>query len=150
MKPTLCIDFDGTLHKYSEGWKDGSIYDEPIDGSKEFVDSVRNDFNIVIFTARMINSKNPKNTKKKIIEWLDKHKIHYDDITGYKISAIAYIDDRAIEFKGDWDIVKDKVENMDESTKEELEISSWNEIDNVKKRLIELHEKSKIGKYLLD
>jgi len=149
MKPTLCIDFDGTLHKYSKGWKDGSIYDEPIEGSKEFIDSVKDDFNIVIFTARMINSNDPNHTKKEIIEWLDKYGIHYDDITGYKISAVAYIDDRAIEFKGNWDDIKSKVDEIDESTKKELKILSWGEINNVKNRLLELYEKSKISKYLL-
>jgi hypothetical protein len=29
------MDFDGVIHKYSKGWLDGSIYDEPMEGAKE-------------------------------------------------------------------------------------------------------------------
>ena len=32
---TIAVDFDGFIHKYSKGWHDGSIYDEPVEGAAE-------------------------------------------------------------------------------------------------------------------
>lgn len=32
---TIAVDFDGVIHKYSKGWQNGSIYDEPVEGAKE-------------------------------------------------------------------------------------------------------------------
>jgi len=38
---TVAIDFDGVLHRYSEGWKDGQIYDEPVEGSREALQAMK-------------------------------------------------------------------------------------------------------------
>ena len=35
-------------------------------------------------------------------EWLRKYQIPYDDITGNKLAAEFYIDDRGIRFEGNW------------------------------------------------
>ena len=53
----IMIDFDGTIHKYSEGWKDGTIYDPPFPGVKEVINQFKKDgFEIVIFTSRLCQS----------------------------------------------------------------------------------------------
>lgn len=39
---TICLDFDGIIHKYSEGWQNGMIYDYPIDGVREALMDLHN------------------------------------------------------------------------------------------------------------
>ena len=36
-RKTIVFDFDGVIHKYSKGWQDGSIYDEPVEGIKDLI-----------------------------------------------------------------------------------------------------------------
>ena len=33
----IAIDFDGVIHKNSKGYYDGTIYDEPVEGSLEAI-----------------------------------------------------------------------------------------------------------------
>jgi hypothetical protein len=49
---TLAIDFDGVLHAYGDGWRDGSIYDSPVPGSIEALVSLRSRFALFVHTAR--------------------------------------------------------------------------------------------------
>jgi len=102
---TLCIDFDGVIHKYT-GWNNGQLNPDAIEGAKEAIDQLKNKYKIVIFSTRASDKYNRKPTSKELIEnmkqWLNQHNIHYDDITAEKIGAVAYIDDRAIRFEQNW------------------------------------------------
>ncbi len=109
----IAVDFDGVIHKYSEGWHDGSIYDSPVEGSKKQLKRlVDKGYKVIIFTTRvnpeMGDSVEVEN--KKIEEWLTsngfKQNIHYHKITALKPKATAYIDDRAIRFTNWEDISK--------------------------------------------
>ena len=103
----IMIDFDATIHKYSEGYKDGSIYDVPFDGIKEYISKLKKEgYEIFILTSRLSKSFNGEKVieqKRMIQEWLDKYGIKVDGITSEKLPAILYIDDRGIFFKGKWD-----------------------------------------------
>ena len=98
---TIAIDFDGVIHKYSKGWQDGSIYDEPVDGVAEALCLLSMRFNLVIYTARQ--------DKEAVKRWMDEKVWNGNktfkptdiEITNHKPPAIAYIDDRAVRFT-DW------------------------------------------------
>lgn len=50
---TICIDFDGVIHQYSQGWKDGSIYDNPVNNAFETINLlVEQGYSVVIFSTR--------------------------------------------------------------------------------------------------
>lgn len=105
MKPTIAVDFDGVIHRYSEGWKDGSIYDIPVEDAGAALRSLSRDYRIIIHTTRK-NIGNPENPETGTVwDWLRKHNLDccVDDITNTKpAEAKLFIDDRAIHFS-DWD-----------------------------------------------
>ena len=117
----LLIDFDRVVHKYTDGWKDGTIYDVPVDGAIDSIKKLQSQgWQIVIFTTR---SKDGDSRNYKIQDWLESYGfetlchglIDYVDnlpfskskivITNTKIPARAIIDDRAIRFTNWRDIL---------------------------------------------
>lgn len=103
----VLIDFDGVIYKYSSGWSEGLIYDEPIKGAREAIRRLRKDgYKVFIFTSRLskiAQGKQGIKIQKQMIEkWLNENDIEVDGITGDKIPAEVYIDDRAIRFEGIW------------------------------------------------
>ena len=95
MKGTIVFDFDGVIHKYSKGWQDGSIYDEPNQSVIEVIDKLRaNGYIVDIVSTRCATEEGAKS----IGEWLNKYGIEVDHILAHKPPALVYIDDRAINF----------------------------------------------------
>ncbi len=101
MPKAILIDFDGVVHKYSKGWQDGEIYDEPVKGTKEALTYFKDilGFTIVIFTTRVFND---SSKEAHIRLWLNKFKIPFDRITAIKEPAVLQIDDRGYRFDGNW------------------------------------------------
>lgn len=108
-KKNCAIDFDGVIHSYHKGWYDGSIYGYVIPGAKEAIDKLKNDYNIIIYTARIIG--NP-DAIYDIEKFLIDNDIYYDEIKE-KIIAEFYIDDRAIRVDPEnnykWEDIWDQV-----------------------------------------
>jgi len=108
MKPTIAIDFDGVIHRYSKGWNDGSIYDEPIPGCREAMQSLSEKYHIIIFSTRnynrVINGKCQLNQVEEMKAWLDKHNIVYNGIHTQPTKPLCklFVDDNAYRFEGDW------------------------------------------------
>jgi len=98
-KPILCLDFDGVLHWYRNGWKGPSIIDdEPTPGSVEFVKNAQEYFKVVIYSSRS----NQTNGIEAMKSWMEKHGFPEVTFATEKPKAFLTIDDRAIQFKGNW------------------------------------------------
>jgi hypothetical protein len=96
---TIAIDFDGVIHKYSKGWQDGTIYDEPMEGSLDAIKQLAVNNKLIIFSTRAKGDGNLAEMK----HWLDKHGFlpFISEITHEKAIASIYIDDRGLRFN-DW------------------------------------------------
>jgi len=104
IKKTIAIDFDGVIHKYSKGWQNGEIYDEPIEGSLEaIIELLEKDYRVTIFTTREFTTEVRRWIIEKMHECKNlKGKAFTNEkdfnVTNKKPPAIAYIDDRGIRF----------------------------------------------------
>lgn len=90
-KKTICVDFDGVLNEYN-GYEEGNL-GEPLPASKEFIRQLRKKYKVVILTSR---------PKEQVIDWLNDNGFPSMEVTNRKIPAVAYIDDRVIQFKGSY------------------------------------------------
>jgi len=129
---TIAIDFDGVIHKYSEGWKDGTIYDDSFDGVFDIIKDLMKDNSVFIFSSR-----SPRQIKKWLKEYLyyatdmpfDEWLFGYSvgiipfwkkfwtkrnvlGITKRKLPAYVYVDDRALKFEGDWNETLTKLKEI--------------------------------------
>jgi hypothetical protein len=111
-RPTICIDFDGVIHSYGKGWQNGVIYGEVVPGFFEWVERVRDRFELVIYSSR---SKDEAGVLAMSV-WLHEKRNVWIKAGGCrdpvkpltmkfaheKPAAWLTIDDRAIQFRGDW------------------------------------------------
>lgn len=99
VRRTICLDFDGVVNSYRSGWTGvDSIPDPPIHGTDRAIERMRQDYRVVIHSARCATAEG----RAAIESWLTKHGIKVDEICEHKPPAMVYIDDRAIAFRGDW------------------------------------------------
>ena len=90
----ICVDFDGVLNTY-KGWKGNDELYEPRIGAKEFLEELSVQYYVVILTTRNV---------EKVWEWLREYGLDFlvDEVTDIKVGAVAYIDDRALKFNGNY------------------------------------------------
>jgi hypothetical protein len=91
---TIAIDFDGTIHDWEHA-KPGMRMGLPLPGAVEALQGLKaGGHSIVIFTVR--------GDSKHVRDWLTYYNVPYDMVTNMKVPCDAYIDDRAVAFRGDW------------------------------------------------
>jgi FMN phosphatase YigB (HAD superfamily) len=91
-KKTLLIDFDGVLHDY-HGWTGLTDVGKPIEKSRKALILLSREYKLICFSTR----------PAEIIEpWLRHWGFPPMEVTSEKKPAHLIIDDRAIQFKGEW------------------------------------------------
>ena len=123
-KPTICIDFDGVIHSYEHGWRNGEIYGTVTPGFFEWASMMKDHFKLVIYSSRSkdidMQAKMYQWLKDRWHDWIENHSpigdfIVYGDFefAHQKPSAFMTIDDRCICFDGDWSkITADRIFNF--------------------------------------
>ena len=110
----LAIDFDGVIHQFDKGWHDGTCYGEPIAGSLSSIKKLSESWNIIIFSAKARPDRplvKGKTGIELIWNWLKKYEIdqYIGDVTWEKPRAEFYIDDKAVEFKNNWEEILEMI-----------------------------------------
>lgn len=111
---TICIDFDGVISNY-KGYKGWGIFEEPVSGASEKINQLKEDgWKIIIFTTR--------SETKLIADYCKAHNILFDEINRNsdnhpytnmgKPHADVYLDDRAINFSGNWEESYNNIRNF--------------------------------------
>jgi hypothetical protein len=119
----VCVDLDGTIAHYDE-WKGETHFGEPIDGVAEALSKLKeNNCLVIIYTTRA--------DKALIKLYLETNKVPFDFINenpnqpanaiGGKPFADVYIDDKAVQFKGDWS----------KTIEEVLNFKTWDKMANI-------------------
>lgn len=95
---TVAVDFDGTLHPYTEGWTGSTPANEPpVPGAKTFVAWLINDgFDVVIFSTRADHNDGRVGIEQWLAKWFGVGIANQLRVTHEKPAAVAYVDDRAV------------------------------------------------------
>ena len=93
-KRTIAVDFDGVLNNYV-GYDPHNLF-TPREGCEDFLKELYVEFDIIIFSTR---------ESSHIDKWLKRYHLdkYITKVTNKKPPAVAYIDDRAVRFDGNYD-----------------------------------------------
>ena len=109
----MCLDFDGVIHSYDQGWKLGEIYGTVVPGFWEWLEKVREHCKVVVYSSRSQTDAG----KAAMFMWMRQERQRWIrdggqenpaagpltlDFPEHKPAAWMTIDDRAQRFDGDW------------------------------------------------
>ena len=104
-RPVVCIDLDGVLNEF-DGWRGAEYFHPPRPGSRQFLERLNTlGYDVVVFTVRWA---------PHVEEWLCKWGLNslVSRVTDKKPPAHAYVDDRAICFRGDFDSALEQIRHF--------------------------------------
>ena len=123
-RPTLCVDFDNTLHAYTSGWQGADVVaDGPVPGAMEWLQDVARRFDVCIYSSRSKENGGVDAMRHALIRWMTEYveqsgqyraDLYASDAARQfvalhlrfptqKPAAFLTIDDRAICFRGRFD-----------------------------------------------
>ena len=104
MKKRVYIDFDGVLNNYT-GWMGTENLSTPKVGVKDFLEKLSQSYEIYVFTTR---------DRETVYNWMIRYHLddYIEDVTNIKEPVFVYIDDRAINFGGDFSKTITDIENF--------------------------------------
>ena len=103
-KRTILFDLDGVLNTYSGNYDKTFI--PPIkQGAYELLKELSNDYKIIIFTTRDLLLCSKWIIDNKLDEFIE-------NVTNIKVPAYLIIDDRCINFNGDYESLKKQIRNF--------------------------------------
>lgn len=104
IKKTILVDLDGVLNQYKGNYNKDFV--EPIaDGAYNFIKELSEDFKVVIFTSRNLLIASQWITDNKLADFVE-------NVTNIKEPSYLIIDDRCINFRGDFEELKNKITNF--------------------------------------
>lgn len=104
IKKTILVDLDGVLNAY-EGLYDDDIIPPIRDGAYDFLKELADSYKVVLFTSR-----NLLLTSQWVLENNLKDFVY--NVTNIKEPNYLIIDDRCINFDGDYSKIKEKILNF--------------------------------------
>ncbi len=109
----VLVDFDQTLREW------GGLFEfkPPYPGASEFLHELKAaGYTLILFTSRLSSvwhASEGRNIAEGILaqvtflqEYCQRYDLPFDSVTAEKVPAIAMIDDKAVEFRGDWSKAK--------------------------------------------
>lgn len=117
VRPILCIDFDGVIHRYSRGWQGGELYDPVTEGFFEWALEAQELFTLVIYSSRSKSAEGRldmqiwldvqfQEWKRKAIGQRGKIAKPVFTFANEKPNAFLTIDDRCVRFDGVWSMYR--------------------------------------------
>lgn len=97
----VCVDLDGVLARY-DGWNGPDKIGKPIPGAREFLESLREKYRVVVYSSRLSSDSAGREEilrmRHFIEKWLTENGLPFDEVYAGigKPLAVAFIDDRAV------------------------------------------------------
>lgn len=104
-KKTIAIDFDGVLADYKKGYQGKDVFGDVVEGASSATKVLKeNGWRIIIYTTRPATDalKNWLNVNEITYDYINENPDQPKESEGCKLIADIYVDDRGIQFNGNW------------------------------------------------